>query len=151
MRCLSIPLLLAATALASPAAATADPQAAPPAAAAPADDPIAQNVFPPELIMKYSSEIALDPQQRTEIKEAVLQAQTRFLDAQWELQGETGKMVRLLQARPVDEKAVLAEADHLMDLERQIKRTQLSLLVRLKNLLTPPQQARLIALRKSAD
>jgi len=142
----SILLLLACAALVSPAAGAADAPAAPPP-----DDPIAQHLFPPELIMKHSAEINLEPQQRAEIKEAVLQAQTRFLDAQWELQGETAKMVHLLQARLVDEKAVLAEADRVMDLERQIKKTQLSLLIRLKNLLTPAQQSRLAALRKSAE
>jgi Spy/CpxP family protein refolding chaperone len=152
-----LPLAGAAAALGSAVAAAAAPvaldaaDAAPPAAApvAAADDPIAQNLFPPELIMKYSGEIALDPQQRGAIKAAVQQAQSKFLDAQWELQEETPKMVRLLQSRPVDEKAVLAEADRVLDLERQIKRTQLSLLVRLKNLLTPAQQTRLAELRRA--
>ena len=135
----SILLLVAWTALA--AAATATPPAT--------DDPIAQYVFPPELIMKYSGEIALDAEQRTAIKEAVRQAQTKFLGAQWEMQEETTKLVHLLQAHQVDEKAVLSEADRLMDLERQVKKTQLSLMVRLKNLLTPAQQARLADLRRT--
>jgi Spy/CpxP family protein refolding chaperone len=147
MRRPSILLAVAWMALAASAAAAA-PAGAP---ATDASDPIAQNLFPPELIMKHSSELGLDPQQRGAIKEAVQQAQSKFLDAQWEMQEETGKMVRLLQARPVDEKAVLAEVDRVLDLERQIKRTQISLLVRLKNLLTPTQQTRLAELRKAGD
>jgi Spy/CpxP family protein refolding chaperone len=137
-------ILLLAACMAFSAAATA---AAPP----PADDPIAQNVFPPELIMKHGGEIGLEAEQRAAIKDAVLQAQTKFLSAQWEAQEETTKLIHLLQARPVDEKAVLAQADRLMDLERQIKKTQLSLLVRLKNLLTPAQQTRLADLRRAGD
>ena len=121
------------------------------APAPPADDPIAQNVFPPELIMKHGAEIGLEAEQRAAIKDAVLQAQNKFLGAQWETQEETTKLIHLLQARPVDEKAVLAQADRLMDLERQIKKTQLSLLVRLKNLLTPAQQTRLADLRRAGD
>src|SRR5579864_7195116 len=121
-------ILLLAAWIACATAATAAPPAPPPAP--PADDPIAQNVFPPELIMKHGGEIGLDAEQRTAIKDAVLQAQTRFLNAQWEAQEETTKLIHLLQARPVDEKAVLSQADRLMDLERLIKKTQLSLLVR---------------------
>jgi Spy/CpxP family protein refolding chaperone len=145
MRRPSILLPVAWMALSALAATAASADAPAP----PADDPIAQNLFPPELIMKHSGEIGLDPQQRGAIKEAVQQAQSKFLDVQWEMQEETVKMVHLLQARPVDEKAVLAEVDRVLDLERQIKRTQISLLVRLKNLLTPTQQARLAELRKA--
>jgi Spy/CpxP family protein refolding chaperone len=145
-------LLLFLVALAAlAAAAAADTAAGAPPAPSPADDPIAQNVFPPELIMKHGPEIGLDAQQRGAMKEAVQQAQSKLLDVQWEMQEESGKMVRLLQARPVDEKAVLAEVDRMLDLERQIKRAQLSLLVRLKNLLTPAQQARLAELRRAGE
>ncbi len=110
-------------------------------------DPIAQQLFPPELVMKYGQEIGLDDAQRTAMKQAIQAAQTKFLDAQWDMQAASQKMVRLLQARPIDEAAVLAQADKVMGLEREVKRTQLSLLVRIKNLLTEAQQAKLTELR----
>jgi Spy/CpxP family protein refolding chaperone len=113
----------------------------------PGEDPLAQHVFPPELIMKHAPEIGIDDKQRAAIKEAVQRTQSRFLDAQWELQAETEKMLKLLQATPVDETAVLAQADRVMDLERQIKKTHLALLVRLKNLLSDAQKAKLQELR----
>jgi len=47
----------------------------------------------------------------------------------------------------VDETAVLAQVDKVLALERQVKRTQILLLVRIKNLLTEPQQAKLAELR----
>lgn len=118
----------------------------------PGPDPIAQNLFPPELVMRYGSDIGLDDRQRGAIKEAVQKAQAKFLDAQWDLQSESEKMVRLLQARPVDETAVLAQADKVMSLEREVKKAHLSLLVRIKNLLTDAQQDKLMELRrKSSD
>jgi Spy/CpxP family protein refolding chaperone len=116
----------------------------------PADDPIAQHLFPPDLIMKYGGEIGLDERQRAAVKDAVQKAQAKFVDAQWDLQEESQKMVRLLDARPIDETAVLAQADKVMAEEREIKKTQLSLLIRLKNLLTEAQQARLAELRGGA-
>ena len=117
------------------------------AAEPPGEDPIAQQLFPPELVMKHGQEIGLDDAQRTAMKQAIQAAQTRFLDAQWDMQAASQKMVRLLQARPIDETAVLAQADKVMGLERDVKKAQLSLLIRIKNLLTEAQQAKLTELR----
>ncbi|HXO19081.1 MAG TPA: periplasmic heavy metal sensor [Thermoanaerobaculia bacterium] len=114
----------------------------------PPPDPIAQYVFPPELIMRYAGDIGLDEGQRGAVKEAVQKAQAKFLDSQWQLSEEGEKLVRLLQARPADEGAVLSQVDRVLNLEREVKRTQLSLLVRLKNLLTDSQERKLTELRK---
>ncbi len=114
----------------------------------PADDPIAQNLFPPELLMKYRQEINLDEGQSKAIKEAIQKAQTKFLDMQWDMQSETEKLVKLLKARPVDENAVLAQVDQVLNREREVKKTQISLLVRIKNLLTDGQQNKLLELRR---
>jgi Spy/CpxP family protein refolding chaperone len=114
----------------------------------PADDPIAQNLFPPELVMKYRQEINLDEGQSRAIKEAIQKAQAKFLDMQWDMQSETGKLAQLLKARPVDENAVLAQVDQVLNREREIKKTQITLLVRIKNQLTEAQQNKLMELRR---
>jgi Spy/CpxP family protein refolding chaperone len=101
--------------------------------------------------MKHAQEIGIDDKQKTAIKEAVQAAQSRFIETQWSMQEESQKLARLLQARPVDEGAVLAQADKVMGFERDVKRTHLSLLVRIKNVLTEAQQARLAQLRKSGS
>ena len=71
------------------------------------------------------------------------------MDFQFEMQPEAEKMTLLLQEKPVDEAKVLGQADRLMSLEREVKKTQLTLLVRIKNLLTPAQQAKLNDLQKA--
>jgi Spy/CpxP family protein refolding chaperone len=114
----------------------------------PGSDPFAEHLFPPELVMRHSSDLALDERQRSAIKEAVQKAQSRFTDLQFDLQPEAEKMVGLLQARPVDESAVLAQADRIMALERDIKKTHLALLVRIKNELSAVQQQKLAGLRR---
>src|SRR6266581_7122730 len=114
----------------------------------PGPDPIAETLFPPEFVMRYAADVGLEEPQRTAIKDALQKAQSRFVDLQWDLQAESERMVRLLQARPVDEAAVLARADRVMSLEREVKRTHLSLLVRIKNLLSEAQQDKLLALRR---
>ena len=93
--------------------------------------------------MRHAVEIGLDEKQRAQVKDAVVEMQTRFLDLQWDVQAESEKLVRLLQARPVDESAVLAQADKVMGLERDVKKAHLSLLVRIKNTLTEAQQEKL--------
>jgi len=60
-------------------------------------------------------------------------------------------MARLLQASPVDEAAVLAQADKVMGMEREVKKAHLSLLVRIKNLLTDAQREKLMELRRRGE
>ncbi|MGH9329959.1 MAG: Spy/CpxP family protein refolding chaperone [Vicinamibacterales bacterium] len=122
--------------------------AAPARAQQPGDDPIAQALFPPELIMKYQEDVGLDEAQARAIKEVIQQAQTRFLEMQWQMQAESAKLVKLLNARPTDEAAVLAQLEKMLNTEREVKRTQISLLIRIKNRLTDAQLARLAELRK---
>jgi len=114
----------------------------------PGDDPIAQALFPPELVMKYHQEINLDEGQSRAIKEAIQKAQTKFLDMQWDMQAEAEKLVKLLKARPVDESAVLAQMDQVLNREREIKKAQISLLIHIKNLLSEAQQNKLMELRQ---
>jgi Spy/CpxP family protein refolding chaperone len=111
------------------------------------DDPIARHLFPPDLLMKYQREIGLSESQRKTMLEAIAKSQTRFVELQWDSQGESEKLAQLLQVQPLDEAAVLAQADRLMALERDVKRTHLSLLIRLKNLLSESQQRKLAELR----
>ena len=110
-------------------------------------DPIGKYLVPPELVMTHAQEIALTDAQSAAIKSEVRKTQTKFLDLQWDMQEETGRMTQLLQQTPVDEAKVLERADKIMALEREIKRAHLALLVRLKNLLTAAQVAKLNALR----
>jgi Spy/CpxP family protein refolding chaperone len=117
----------------------------------PADDPIAQALFPPELVMKYRQEINLDEGQSKAIKESIQKAQTRFLDMQWDMQAEAEKLVKLLKAHPVDEAAVLAQVDQVLNREREIKKAQISLLIHIKNLLSESQQNKLTELRQRSS
>ena len=113
------------------------------------DDPIAGQLFPPELVMQYHQQISLTADQSKSLREETQKAQTKFLDMQWDMQSEKDKLVLLLNARPVDESAVLAQLDKVLDREREIKKTQISLLIRVKNQLTPEQQNKLTELRRN--
>ncbi len=114
---------------------------------APPDDPIARHLVPPELVMRHSQAIGLTPEQREAIKAAVQEAQSGFIDPQWQMQTEAGRMAELLQQQPLDQAAILAELDRILDLERRIKKLQFTLLVRIKNTLNAAQLQKLDKLR----
>jgi len=97
--------------------------------------------------MQHQSEIGLQDSQRASLTSAIQQAQSKFMDTQWKLSAEGEKMGRLLQGPQVDEAAVLDEVDRILNLEREIKRAQVGLMVRIKNMLTPAQQAKLSDIR----
>ncbi len=118
-----------------------------PGPAGPAPDPVRGNLFPPELIMRNQKAIGLTDEQKTTIRGELLQAQTRFTELQWELQDEVESLVSLLKQEKVDEQQALAQLDKVLDVEREVKRAQIGLMVRIKNKLTPEQQAQLREIR----
>ena len=138
-------LLLLLVVLVAPLAGVARADAPSPPRAG--DDPIAARLFPPELIMVHQQELGIDDKQRTAILREVEKTQSTMLPIQWQMQGATTELARLLDEPKLDEGKVLAQAEKVMDLERQLKRNHLTLLVRLRNLLTDAQRAKLKALR----
>ncbi len=123
-------------------AASAEARAA---AMARANDPIGRYLYPPEAVLGHAQELGLSDAQRKAIRTAVHDMQKRFLDLQLDLEERTETVSRLLQQTPVDEAKVLAAVDQVLVLENQVKKAQLSLLVRIKNQLTAAQVAKLDA------
>ena len=100
--------------------------------------------------MQHQQEIGLTDEQRSYITGEIQQAQKRATDLQWQLQREVESMAELLRQNTVDETRTMAQLDRVLAAEREIKRIQLTLVVRIKNRLTPDQRARLTALRAAA-
>lgn len=106
-------------------------------------DPIAQNLFPPDLVMHHRQALGLTEDQKAVIKEEMMKAAARFHDLQWQMQDEIETMAGLTKGANVDEQKVLAELDKILAIEREVKRTQLMLSIRIKNKLTSEQQAQI--------
>ena len=111
-------------------------------------DPIAGNLFPPELVMQHRQELGLTDEQKAVIKDESIKASTRFNELQWQMQDEMETMADLVKGASVDEQRVLAQLDKILNIEREVKRTQLSLSIRIKNKLTPEQQGKLHELQR---
>lgn len=116
-----------------------------------AGDPFARFLFAPELIMQHQGEIGLTDAQRTTVMTAIQQAQGKLLEVQFKLSAEGERLARLLQGASIDEAQALEQIDRILAAEREMKRAQVGLLVRLKNALTAAQQAKLAQLRPSTE
>jgi len=114
----------------------------------PAGDPLAGYLFPPELIMANQRAINLTDAQRNLLQQAMGDAQGKFIGLQFKMSSEVEKLQGLLQPSSVDEAKVLEQVDRVLSVERDVKRAQLSLMIRIKNMLTQQQQAQLGVLRR---
>lgn len=111
------------------------------------DDPLEEHFVPPEQIMRHQSELGITAAQREEIKQQVRNAQMRFTELQWDLRADLETLSKLLEDRNVSEDAVIEQLDNVLAVEADIKRTQLSMLIALRKVLTEGQleEARALA------
>ncbi len=105
-----------------------------------ADDPFARYLYPPEVVMAHQDAIGLTDVQRVAIQVQVKLLQANVVDVQMKLAASGEKLSRSLAAASIDESSVLQQIDQVLAFEREVKRAQVTLLVRIKNLLTPAQQ-----------
>ena len=110
-------------------------------------DQLANLLFSPDLIMARQNAIGLSDAQKTYLNAEMLKSQTRFTELQWQLQDAMEGLTGLLKQTKADEAQVAAQLDKVLAAEREVKRAQITLLVRIKNNLTPEQQHRLQTLR----
>lgn len=106
-------------------------------------DPLEGAFFPPELVLLAGGRIGLSPEQREEVQRAVEKVQARSEEFLQRLKRESAALAALAGQDRLDEAAVLAQLDKLLDAERQAKRLHIGLLARVKSLLTPAQQEKL--------
>ena len=125
-----------------PSAATDTRRAAP--------DAFSEFLFAPEQVMRNQASISLQEAQRTRILTEMSSAQNKFTEIQWSLSAEEEKLNALLREPAPAEQAVLAQMDRVLALEQNLKRTQMTMLLRIKSVLTPEQQARLRGMRGGA-
>ena len=114
----------------------------------PPEDPLREYLFPPELVMQNQQALGLSDDQKNFFKTEMRQAQLRFTELQWKLQDEIERMISLLKQTKVDEQQTLAQLDKVLAAERDVKRTQIQLLIRLRNDLKSEQQTKLRELQK---
>jgi len=137
-----------AVSLATPRLTTIATAPAPAAATVPPPPAIESRLFPAELVMENRALRALTPAQEEAISKELDRSQSELVKLQWALQAEKDKLLAVLDEAKVDETRSQKAAAALMQRENAIKGAHLALLVRVRNVLTPEQQAKLRASRE---
>jgi Spy/CpxP family protein refolding chaperone len=107
-----------------------------------------QHLFPPELIMQNQGRLRITESQREAILQEIYKVQATAAQVQWRVSDESEKLNQLLERENVQESEALAQADRMMTWEIAVKRAQLTMLIRIRNLLTAEQKAMLMELRR---
>jgi len=113
-----------------------------------AADPFDGAFFPPELVMLARDRIALTSEQEKVFRARVEKTQARSDELRAKLEHETAALSAIAKQDHVDEAALGAQLDKVLDVEREVKHLHVGLLVATKNLLTPEQQAKLREIAK---
>ena len=113
------------------------------------DDAFAQALFDPQLVLRHAQAIGLTPAQRRTILDELKATQTALAPLQANMMEPALDLIELLGQTRVDEAKVVAKMDQVLEIENEVKKKQAALLVRIKNTLTPEQQARLRELRNA--
>jgi Spy/CpxP family protein refolding chaperone len=108
-----------------------------------ATDPFAGAFFPPELLLLARDRIALTAEQEQTLREHMEKTQQRSDELRARLERETAALAVLAKQQHVDEAAIGAQLDRVLDVEREVKHLHIGLLAAVKNLLTPQQQTQL--------
>ena len=111
-------------------------------------DPIGESLFPPDMVMRAGPEIGLTDEQRESIQQEMQQAQGGFEGMHKRLQSESEALVAIMKQPRVDENQARSQMDKVLAAESEIKKTHLTLMIHIKNRLSPEQQAKLTEMKQ---
>ncbi len=115
------------------------------------DDPLADAMFPPEMIMQHQRELGLTDEQKQFMRSEIQRTTTRFNELQWQLQDAMEALHETMKAPQVNEQQALAQLGKVLDAEREIKTLHMGMAIRIKNKLTPDQQQKLQSMRGKGE
>jgi len=98
-------------------------------------------LFAPNIILEHQDELGLSKEQFTSIRAAVVEVQGNVAEHEWDLREAYLKVLSDLDDSPVDEDKVLANVQAALLAENEVKKLQVTMLIRLRNLLTDEQVA----------
>ena len=111
-------------------------------------DPFKGKLFAPDIILRNQTELNLTKEQFTGIKAAVVEVQANVAEHEWDLREAYQRVLAALDESPIDEKTVLENVNDALLAENQVKKQQVAMLIRLRNLLDDEQVAYLQSIRK---
>ena len=108
-------------------------------AAEPQKDVFKGKLFPPNVILEHQEELKLSKAQFTAIRAAVVEVQAGVAEHEWDMREAYHALMQELDKAPIDEDRVIEHANVALLAENQVKKKQMAMLVKLKNLLIAEQ------------
>lgn len=105
-------------------------------------------LFPPNVIMEHQHELDLSKEQFTAIRAAVVEVQADVAGYEWDLREAFQRVLSALDKSPIDEDEVSKSLEAALRAENEVKKRQVAMLVRLRNLLTDEQVAYLESIER---
>ena len=114
------------------------------------DDWMKGRLFAPELLLQHRADLSLSDAQRDTLRREIVAVQSKVPEIDYEMLDRAAAVQGLIERRPIDAKAVMAEVEKLLAAENRKKLLYLEMLIDLRNMLTPAQieAARELALKK---
>lgn len=110
-------------------------------AAQPKADVFKGKLFPPNVILQHQDQLGLGKEQFTAIKAEVVEVQANVAGHEWDMREAYLSVMSALDESPVDEDKVMALVSDVLLAENEVKKEQMRMLIRLRNLLTDEQVA----------
>lgn len=96
-------------------------------------------LFPPNVIMEHQNELDLSKEQFTAIRAAVVEVQSNVAGYEWDLREAFQRVLSALDESPIDEDRVMDNLQAALRAENEVKKQQVAMLIKLRNLLTDKQ------------
>ena len=96
-------------------------------------------LFPPNVILEHQDELGLTKEQFTAIRAAVVEVQGNVAEHEWDLREAYQRVMNDLDESPVDEDKVMENVGKALLAENEVKKLQVAMLIKLRNLLTDEQ------------
>jgi uncharacterized membrane protein len=116
-------------------------------AAQPKDDVFKGKLFAPNIILENQAQLSLNKEQFTQIRKAVVEVQANVAEHEWDIREAYQNIMAELDKAPIDEAQVLEHVGAALKAENEVKKLQVAMLIKLKNLLTDEQIAYLESAR----
>jgi Spy/CpxP family protein refolding chaperone len=105
----------------------------------PQKDVFKGKLFAPNIILEHQDELDLSKEQFTAIRAAVVEVQSNVAEHEWDLREAYQNVMSDLDDSPIDEGRVLGNVQEALLAENEVKKLQVAMLIKLRNLLTAEQ------------
>ena len=106
-------------------------------------------LFAPNIILENQDALDLNKEQFTAIRAAVVEVQGSVAEHEWDLREAYMKVLADLDEVPIDEDKVMENVEAALLAENKVKQLQVTMLIRLRNLLTDEQVQYLQSLQEN--